>query len=363
MIELDKISGSLEKTGFPLEYYVGSQFSKRGWRVLSNRYYVDDIDGKPRELDLMAYRSKPVGEFRFTFVVLVSCKKDAENRWVFLSRPKPKTDPNIDWNPIHWWTNHGLLDAYMADGEWKQDFLLSSGDSAIQWYGTERDVFASQLIAPNGAVKNDKPIFDSVSGLMKAMVHERSAIQARVTKKRLYLFVNLTVVDASLVEAAYEASPIAVSERDQVTLLSNYIVANKPIGSVVHFIQKDKLIETISGLNDFFKEAHSYFKQLNERAYSEFSGNKSVQKHFSALFEKDLLWYVNFRARESGVEAKIESANFEFRGGELNIDMDVFSDDLEKLNENEKLTARIRKWLEDNPKYLGPFKIESEIPF
>ncbi len=46
----------LEKTGFGLEYTVSSILENDGWTVINNKYYIDDVQGSAREIDIIAYK-------------------------------------------------------------------------------------------------------------------------------------------------------------------------------------------------------------------------------------------------------------------------------------------------------------------
>ena len=56
----DKIVEALSKTGFPFENTVSEQFLGSNWNILGNKYYVDDVDGRAREIDLIAYKVRKV---------------------------------------------------------------------------------------------------------------------------------------------------------------------------------------------------------------------------------------------------------------------------------------------------------------
>src|SRR5690606_5459650 len=112
-----------ERTGFLLEHAVAEEFRSAGWSVIGNRYYVDDVDDRTRELDLVAYRVKKFDDVGVLTGVLVSCKKDADNTWAFLTKDKPAYDPNIDWEPVHYWTDYEPLASYLAAEEWRRKYI------------------------------------------------------------------------------------------------------------------------------------------------------------------------------------------------------------------------------------------------
>ena len=59
-MDLSKFEESIIKTGFDLEYQVSEILRKNKWTVINNKYYVDDVQQTVREIDLIAYKTKPL---------------------------------------------------------------------------------------------------------------------------------------------------------------------------------------------------------------------------------------------------------------------------------------------------------------
>jgi hypothetical protein len=55
-LNLDPFIVGIQKTGFPLEFEIVQILQDAGWRVISNKYYVDNDEEKPREVDVVAYK-------------------------------------------------------------------------------------------------------------------------------------------------------------------------------------------------------------------------------------------------------------------------------------------------------------------
>jgi hypothetical protein len=71
MADLPKYLAGIQRTGFVLENAVATEFKRKGWTVISNKYYLDDVEEKAREIDLLVYRCTSVGNalkdlYRFT---------------------------------------------------------------------------------------------------------------------------------------------------------------------------------------------------------------------------------------------------------------------------------------------------------
>lgn len=207
----EKIPEALSKTGFILENTVAEAFRQAKWGVINSRYYVDDVDGRARELDLIAYKVKSGKNVDVVTSILISCKKDSDHVWTIMSRARPTQDPNTDWEPVHFWTNNEILDSFISSTDWRHGYISQDEYLEKQIFSMPRQAFAFQLVTNNGeAPRNDKPIFESLTDLMKAQDHELSILPKRMKKNRIYLFNLVTVVDAPIYEVTYDKEkPIA----------------------------------------------------------------------------------------------------------------------------------------------------------
>ncbi|WP_217539499.1 hypothetical protein, partial [Stenotrophomonas sp. GbtcB23] len=119
---------------------------KNGWSTIGGRYYAADVDGRARELDLVAYRAEKFEGIEVFAAVLVSCKKDEALTWAFLTKKKPKNDPNFDWNPVHVWTDVEPLSTYLSTESWKADHTEALGKKYKDMFAPRSAIFAFQQL-------------------------------------------------------------------------------------------------------------------------------------------------------------------------------------------------------------------------
>ena len=110
------IASEISKTGYVLEHEIAQALKAKGWSVISGKYYVDDNEDAPREMDLIAYRvtnfdSDAIGLYT---ALIISCKKSDENAWALLARDINLKDPNTDHWPLHAWSNDRGLTHQLA---------------------------------------------------------------------------------------------------------------------------------------------------------------------------------------------------------------------------------------------------------
>lgn len=66
---------ALDRTGFPLEYQTQQLLRNHGWNVINSRYYLDDKTGSEREVDIVAYKTRPAEGVLCCTYLMISCKK------------------------------------------------------------------------------------------------------------------------------------------------------------------------------------------------------------------------------------------------------------------------------------------------
>jgi len=104
-----KYLAGIKRTGFELEHKVAMAFKRKGWSVVSNKHYLDDVDEKAREIDLLVYKVESAAHFRVFTSLLVSCKASVDRVWALLARDPDLTNPDYNWEPLHAWTNDAAL--------------------------------------------------------------------------------------------------------------------------------------------------------------------------------------------------------------------------------------------------------------
>ena len=363
---LDEIPRALEKTGFLLEHSVSEVFRKSGWSIIGNRYYVDDVDGKAHELDLVAYRVNPSAELNVVSCVLVSCKKDAENTWAFMSKERPPHDPNVDWEPVHYWTDVEPLASFLSSCEWRKDYIHTNETIYNALFKNTRNVFGTQLVSPNGLnPRNDKSIFNSITGLFKALDYELLALPDRQKdRKRLYLFTLLTVVEAPLVEVQYQGDLGKTSEVDQLTYLARYMVRKRELCAHIYFIRSDKLTQFVETLSLLADHNASHMTSLVAKSFEAARTSTTVREYLEKKLEERLTWRLNRILREHGIEQEVASIDLPYSKKGLSIDVDVYGEGaLDALNKDNGAQRITKEALKAIARYEGNFCFNEGIPF
>lgn len=363
---LEAIPDALSKTGFVLEHRVAEEFRSAGWATIGGRYYADDVDGRARELDLIAYKTFKRRGVTVVYGVLVSCKKDAENTWVFLTREKPPSDPNFDWEPVHYWTDVNPLERYLQSEKWKGE-LLSRAGSAWDDLAATRDVFAFQQINSEKVVpKNDAAIFSSITTLMKGLDHELMALpQRQKGKKRIYFFSLLSVVEAPIAEVCYSSPEVKAKEVEAMTYFARYMVRKREIPALMRFVRSDTLPTEIQKIQKLAEAVSLCADSLVNDSFESIKFSHPVQEYFASKLQAMLGWRISgqlskYRFENSGVQL----TSVRFDSGKLMLGIEgTDADGVAFLNSDPELKETARSALKSVAKYEGDFEFEWDIPF
>lgn len=391
-VRLDLIPVALAKTGFILENLVSEEFKKAGWSTIGSKYYADDIDGRARELDLVAYRVITSDDVDVRIAVLVSCKKDAATTWAFLTKERPKHDPNFDWDPVHYWTDVQPLGTYLSSTKWKDSYNTNVRDSSGDNFSAKQDVFAFQQVAEKiedvrkekkggksrdsqvektaavveAVPRDDVAIFNSISTLMKALDHELEQLPKRAGKsKRLYIFNLLAVVDAPMVEVRYEGEKGTPTEIDQINHLARYMVRRHDRVALIHFVRSDKLPAYIKHLTSMAVSGGRHMASLVKDSYDSIKSNSKIQEYFSEVIKIEMVWYVEKSLKKGPFSPDpVTYVSLGYVNNELVVGVDVFEDDqIDFLNKDDDLRRAAAALLKRRVRYVGDFKFDIDVPF
>ncbi|MBP1142855.1 succinate dehydrogenase flavin-adding protein (antitoxin of CptAB toxin-antitoxin module) [Pseudomonas sp. PvP009] len=83
----DKVKQWIEMEGYPLEFSTAHKFKKRKFSV-EQGYFVKGIDGKAREVDVLATANYPVGRSFLRIKHVIECKWSKDKPWVLFKDEK-----------------------------------------------------------------------------------------------------------------------------------------------------------------------------------------------------------------------------------------------------------------------------------
>jgi hypothetical protein len=369
-VSLQQLEVQVKSTGFPLENDITRILKSARWTVISNKYYVDDQEGTVREMDLIAYKATKAKHLDVYTTLIISCKKSETDLWALLARDIDLTNPNMDWRPVHSWTNDPALEYQIKLPTWAKSYYSSVANLGIQeaLRIPSSDVFAYQeMDSFTGAPHDSKKVYSSITSLMKAQSYELNALPQRKTTPAVYQFNLISIIDGRLVKINFEEPSANASDTNSEHYVARYILHEKETFSRIHFVRADNF-ETI--LKDYDK-LHNANCVLLEKQYDAFyfqiEKDPRRLEIFKALFVEEIDFDLRWTMR------KLFNKSFDVKGTDLEWRTDTNSlaivvwcdkDEAKALNANEELKKVITKALKEIYKYTGNFYITvDDVPF
>lgn len=362
----EKIVEALAKTGFVLEHKVVTALQGGGWLTINGSYYIDDVSEQARELDIIAYKIARHEDIDVLTCALVSCKKDANHTAAFLSRERPRRDPNADWEPLHLASRLEPMRAHLSSSDWKERYFSRTERRVKRLLTADRDIFAFQMVCRDGKPHNDKPYYDSVTGLLKALDHEINKRQnsKQPARKRLYQFSLHTVIDAPMVDVQFKDEEQDVRPIDRITGFSRFMVRKKDTTASIHFTSKTRLPGWIEDLDALHQHNSEFFSDEVENSFKAILTSKEVRKFFQDRMDFWLTYKINKAIARLQLGKKIENIHLNAESDTLRIEIEKDSG-IDDLNADRELRRELSIALAERARYAGAFKIAEyvDVPF
>ena len=368
---MDKFIKGINKTGFGLEFGISKILNENEWSVINNKYYIDDVQGSAREIDILAYKVSIVNKIQVYTVLIISCKKSIENSWALLAKSKNENDPNIDWEPVTMWSNQRIIKLIIDQFSWKENYVSECTKLKKDLFSPKNHIFAFQeLNSKKGNPKNDKNIYNSIVSAMKSQDYEIGSLDERKQDESVYNFNLISIVDAPLMRLQYEDKSIKAKEIDSDIYVGSYIINKKETISRIHFITAKNFPSHL----DIYNELHSHNKKqtnlMIKSYYENCMENEAKVNLFINDFNKELKWDIYLALNELLDDApKINDVKLDIiwdskkKCVALSINKIYADKDLELINNDQKITELIAQSLLKFYQYAGGFYFDSGVPF
>lgn len=363
------LASEIRKTGFVLENQVAQELKAAGWTVISNKYYVDDLEETVREIDLVAYRVSKVQHFDVYTALIISCKKSDSNVWALLARDINLKDPNSDWWPLHAWSNDKALTYQLAEAGKARRYheqLATLGVTEALSVPTV-EVFAFQeMDKVSGKPQNDKPIFSAVTSLMKAQAYELSALPARKKAPAIYQFNLLSVVDTDLVRLMFKGTKIDGTPLEAEHYLARYIVRKRETFSRIRFIKASAFSLALQDYGRLHLANCTWFGSECDAFYTDLVKDWKRAEVFAEEFKNKIHWFVSWRLERQfrkSIDFGTPSLHWSTTTNAVWIGVTAPPEALKFMNEDSGIKEHVSKALKAIFRYEGAFEFDDDIPF
>lgn len=366
----DKFLKGIRATGFELEFLVSKSLMSKGWTVINNKYYIDDVQGSSREIDILAYKVTKKDNIQIYTVLIISCKKSSENTWALLAKDKNINDPNIDWSPVTLWSNQKEIKMVIENYKWKDEYVNSSSYLYEKLFLPNKHIFAFQeLNTSKGTPQNDKAIFNSIVTSMKSQNYEISSLDKRKKEESVYNFNLISVVDAPLKRINYSDKEPVIEDINSDVYVGSYIINKKETVSRVHLINSNIFNNSLTIYNKLHAHNIKQSSIILDSYYDDCLKHKRKADLFKEQFSRKLKFKVYKVLKDLRAPTKVElnnvTAGWDHKKDCATIEIESVWDESETnaLNTNNKLKIIVAKALKDIYHYEGDFYFNDEIPF
>lgn len=296
---LKSLNKKIDETGFSLEYEISTILEENDWIVNTGKYYIDDIEDKPREIDIIAYKIQDpqyISEENKIFfennkictMLIISCKKEIENN-ICCFYTKDKKYNEIPY--INFITNNAFIKNLYLNDNLQQQYLDNiknlEKSNIYQNIFDNKNVFASQVfkyentdVKVNQKKNNRNPInkkddyiiYNSIETLIKSMYYN---INKNQNNTQITYFINLlTILDIeNLLEVHFNKNNQRdINMIDNIKYNINYMVYKKDVTSNIHFIHKNQFQNILRSYNSLHN-CNLYFFSKFSQCYSKIFNN------------------------------------------------------------------------------------------
>lgn len=359
----------IKSTGFGLEFTISKSLTTDNWTVINNKYYIDDVQGSAREIDILAYKVTVKDGIQIYTVLIISCKKSSENAWALLAKDKNNKDPNIDWNPVTLWSNQKILKFIIENYDWKTPYVNSSQDLNDQLFSPQKHIFAFQELNKNkGTPQNDKAIFNSIVSSMKSQDYEIASLDKRKKQEAIYNFNLISVVQAPLLRINYGDDEPSVDNISSDIYVGSYIINKRETISRVHFIMSEEFDSFLGTYN----RLHSHNVQQTSVIFESYfadclKDNKKVDlflNEFSQSIRFNIYRVIRGLRSDDNINNVIGISWKEAKKSVAITVDDVWrEEEVEALNSNSELKVKVAAALKKIYRYEGEFYFDDSVPF
>ena len=371
------IEQAIEDSGFPFENFASTKLREHGWTIIPNRFYLDDVKGIEREIDLLAYKYFIDKKEKICYytALIISCKKSTKNKWCFLTRNSDNNDINVDYFPFHFLTDDERLN-HMTYSEIKSIEKKYKADKKTkELFSYPKSIISYQILNEKSFAKNEA-IYDSIVTSIKALESEKSNLLKKrkgpkEKYKLYYSFYLLSLFDGEMIDCNFDANgEVTYSDIDSILYLNRHIVNKEEHFYSVHFISKKTLDKTLLNYDALAMLNFKIFPELLDLFYKDiFESDEKVKLLWNAFVEKTshAISYTATKELSQDVELKLWSYKYENNLLILDIgwydNLDVVY--VHTILNNEKSIAykSVKANLKSMYRYTGDFEFGDALPF
>lgn len=371
------IEHAIDESGFPFENFASTKLRDHGWTIIPNRFYLDDIKGIEREIDILAYKYYLDKKEKICYYtgLIISCKKSIKNKWCFLTRDSNNNDINVNYFPFHFLTDDEIL-KYMTYSEMTSIEKKYKADKQIkELFSFPKSIISYQILNEKSFNKNEQ-IYDSIVTSIKALESEKSNLLKKRSGlkknyKLYYSFYLLSLFDGEMIDCNFDPNGnVVYSDINTFLYLNRHIVNKEENFYSVHFIKKDVIDKELARYDALATLNFQIFSNFIDAFYTDiFKSEEKVKLIWDSFVEKtsQAISYAVSKTISQDVEIKLYT--YKYENNVLTLDIGWY-DNLntykvyEILNDPKTYAySKVKSNLKNLFRYTGDFEFGDVLPF
>ncbi len=373
----NNIEHAIEESGFPFENLVSTKLREHGWTIIPNRFYLDDVKGIEREIDILAYKSShnKKEDICFYTSLIISCKKSSKNKWCFLTRDSDNNDVNVNYFPFHFLTDDARL-KYMTYSEMSSIEEQYKADQQIKkLYHFPKSIISYQILNDKSFIKNEA-MYDSIVTSIKALESEKSNLLKKrrgsnESYKRYYSFNLLSLFDGDMIDCNFDPNGVVTySDISAFQYLNRHIVNKEEHFYSVHFVSKGGLEKALSSYDALAKLNFKIFLGFVDIYYKDiFKNDEKVKLLWDSFVEKTSYTISYTVSKKISQDVDIKLCLYKYEDGVLTLDIGWYdnidyNEVYNVLNDKKSFAyKKVKECLETMFRYTGNFEFGNALPF
>ena len=370
----NKLEQAIKLSGFPFENEVSMLFKQHGWTIIPNRYYIDDVKGIEREIDILAYKSWNDNEENIWYytALIISCKKSSSSKWCFITRDSDNQDINVDYFPFHFLTNDKRLQ-FMTNNSLPSFEKQYKKDKKVKnIYSFPKSIISYQQFVEDCFKKNED-IYNSIITTIKALESEKSNLLNRKKKQSFfYSFYLLSLFDGDMIDCNFNSDgSVSYVDITSINYLNRHIVNKEEHFYSVNFISKQVIDNKINEYDSLAECNRVLFPSMITSYYEDiFKDRERVMISWESFVSSTSFVLTLIISRELNRNIDIKIQDYSFEDGSLKLSIvetsSTFADInsiYHVLNNDEWAKGYVKKHLSLSFRYKGDFVFEDFLPF
>ena len=357
---------------FPPEVKIFRMLERHGWQVDPQKKYIPQIPGDSFSLDLLASKRLIHDGVTYNTVLLIDCKKNRANDWLFFTTRNSQSDRDGGNLPMVNWSSNRYLGYALEKLSWKRKMgmMLPKYDFLKKLFRSERQTVGFRELAKDcPEASGDAEIGLYLDRLVKALGFELNTLNRSGKNDAFYNFNLLLPMDEEFQEVYASGlgdnKPV-VGQPDHLGIVHRCVLEGREFLVKIDVCTFQAFERRLLLYDQLHEWNSTFFAQLMgdffDGIFKDPSRKEFQLKHCRTSFIHHLNREIsgNFRHMENKL---VKDLTLRFNTNQKLLEIDVYADDDVNafLNESEEARKIAQKFLREWFHFDGKFNFSEPL--